>query len=941
MIDKLKPFFLQSLSQVKRLTQLIPKSKWLLLAWGGGLLGFFLLIWNLIGARPKDAWDFAPPHLVAMLEVVNWTETYPKVAQHSLKNTLAGTPYFSPFFGRMDALQSLCKQDPELAQFFKQQKLWASLHLSPQFGLEALYYIPYKKSKHEVILKKILVNINKNQNYTLETRTFKKYKLTEVKQKGSSEVFTFLIHQDFIIGSFAGVLIEDVIRQVESNQGRVQLSKQAIYRQYFDKKLDNGLYVYWNIKKIPELLAQISLPIWKKYLQPLDQWAETMWGQVKLSQDQVHQKGWAITKGDPTDYFINIFQKLNPGTAQLLKHIPEQTALAFHLSFDNSAQFIQNLRQYYQAEDKQFGKLQHDFEVKYKVSLQAFYQQIHREIAICFLNIDELADENTYPGKILLFNPASIPVALKWVQELAQNTQALNKTLAGKGGKYQGIEYWHIGIKDLPTILLGDLFLGFEQCYVAQVGQLIVLADSEANLKFYIDASKTEKMWHKVHPRWLKNLEPSANFSCFVATEPAWNYMLRQVSENWRAMFEQHESEIKFFEFSALQARNAQDRFLVDWHFSLSEQSLLNENTTGYKVLKSHTFLANLFSMPWAIKPLQDKKGLDWMVQDYGNALYLLDEKLNLLWQINTLAPIQTPPQTVDWMGNKQPHYAVLTQDRLWMLDRNGSVAKSFPWFMPEGGVLRTLNVLEGDEKKNYLLVSNAGGSVFMFDKNKNLMRGWSPKRLSSALAVTPQIFQFKDKSFILLAQEDGRITLCDREGITQTGFPLKLNAKITNPIYIKPNLRGDGFTLMVLTSVGEWIEINQVGEVQKITNLTNDRKPNTKFTLLTTSLNENHWAAMQQGAIFTLLDMSGNQLFSRKLKTAAECIVQRFDMQEGLSILCLSVKGENKTYFLDSKGKEIAPPIQSTRPVALQYSNKIVQVVRVYNQVLSSFQLN
>ena len=182
---------------------------------------------------------------------------------------------------------------------------------------------------------------------------------------------------------------------------------------------------------------------------------------------------------------------------------------------------------------------------------------------------------------------------------------------------------------------------------------------------------------------------------------------------------------------------------------------------------------APLATEPQLVLNHRTNKG-EILVQDEDNDLYLISTEGKVLWKKSLGSRIQGAISQVDLYRNGRLQLAFTTDNRFFILDRNGKEVAPFNMSYP-GGNLNPLAVFDYDNNRNYRFVISQGDAVYMYDRQGKIVRGFTYTKAESPVLPSPQHIRFGSKDFLVFRLENGELKILDRVGRTR----VKINEKI------------------------------------------------------------------------------------------------------------------------------------------------------------------
>lgn len=239
---------------------------------------------------------------------------------------------------------------------------------------------------------------------------------------------------------------------------------------------------------------------------------------------------------------------------------------------------------------------------------------------------------------------------------------------------------------------------------------------------------------------------------------------------------------------------------------------------------------AALISPPQTVKN-HVTKAHDIIVQDVNNTLYLISNSGNILWKKSLQGKILGEVKQIDMYKNGRLQLAFATENRVYVLDRNGKDVSPFPLKFNDA-ITQPLSVFDYDKNRNYRLLVTQGKNLIMYDAVGKSVKGFKYESNTEAIKTQPKHFRIGTKDYIVFGAGE-TLKILNRQG----GVRVNVKDKIRfsgNGLYLYKNKFTTSNTL------GQLVQVDTRGRV----NLTNLNLTD-KHSLVTTSktlvsLNEN-----------------------------------------------------------------------------------------------------
>lgn len=275
-------------------------------------------------------------------------------------------------------------------------------------------------------------------------------------------------------------------------------------------------------------------------------------------------------------------------------------------------------------------------------------------------------------------------------------------------------------------------------------------------------------------------------------------------------------------------------------------------------------------------------KGMDVVVQDINNTLYLISNSGKVLWQKELDSPIHGDIQQVDLYRNGRLQLAFATEKTFYILDRNGKEVKPFPISFQDP-ITQPLAVFDYEKNRNYRFLIVQDDTVFMYDKNAKPVTGFTFKKAESAIIQPPQHIRISNKDYIVISENNGRMNILSRTGKSRIDVKETIDFGET-PVFSTAN------SFLIYNVNGDKITIGTNGTlIENATNIGSDA------------------AIIKSGNTFVTLR-------ENELQINGTAVELPFGMYTSPSIATIKKKGyiavtnteTSEVYLFDDKGKKL-----------------------------------
>jgi len=155
-------------------------------------------------------------------------------------------------------------------------------------------------------------------------------------------------------------------------------------------------------------------------------------------------------------------------------------------------------------------------------------------------------------------------------------------------------------------------------------------------------------------------------------------------------------------------------------------------------------------------------RGMDILLQDVENNLYLISNQGRILWKKRLNGPILGDVAQLDIYKNGRLQLAFCTPSKLYVLDRNGKSVGGFPKNFKDP-ITQPLSVFDYDRNKNYRLLVTQGKELLMLSAKGKRVSGfkYAPGKTISS---QPKHFRIGRRDFIAFKTQN-EFTFLNRRG--------------------------------------------------------------------------------------------------------------------------------------------------------------------------------
>jgi hypothetical protein len=581
----------------------------------------------------------------------------------------------------------------------------------------------------------------------------------------------------------------------------------------------------------------------------------------KYSLEEIKMIG-ATRINDSINSKLSILRNISPSEIKTDKIIPNSFSSFFSFTISDSERFIFNFKNYLKADDLSTENI--NFE--------------------SFNLIDEISFVEDQEKFLIL--------------EIS-NTEQLENYF-----KLNDIE----NLKDIKKIDLGldikTLINSFDQktsfVYAALIDNALVITQSVSQIKKIIN-SKAIKDNLTSNSKYLNYKNQKSKKHSFF-----WVY------NNSNSM---DLNDYPFIGFSGVINENIA---LLDFDYSkLNQSKETNEIFTEFFL----TFENEINSDPiWLKNHINNQ--YDFAFQDSENYLYYYSNKGSQYWKKKIPKKIIGDIKQIDIYKNGRLQIIFRTEDRLYVLDRNGNEVKELSFEIDSGENNMPISIFDYEKNRNYRFLVTNDNIIEMFDSRGKKVSGFKPNTFESSIIKSPVHIRIDGKDFIIVQLENGDLKILDRRGRDRINIDEQIQFS-QNSIYSYMK------TFTTTDNQGYLVQIDLDGKLSKKNlNITSDNLIDIKNDNLV-YISEN---------ILSIKGININLPFGRYSKP-------KIFNESSRMLIGISDFSENNIYLYEDNGELIKGfPLKGNSIIDIRDSDKdgkIEVITRLDNYSIVSYELN
>ena len=581
----------------------------------------------------------------------------------------------------------------------------------------------------------------------------------------------------------------------------------------------------------------------------------------KYSLEEIKMIG-ATRINDSINSKLSILRNISPSEIKTDKIIPNSFSSFFSFTISDSERFIFNFKNYLKADDLSTENI--NFESFNLIDEISFVEDQEKFLILGISNTEQL--ENYF--------------------------------------KLNDID----NLKDIKKINLGldmeILINNFDQktsfVYAALIDNSLVITQSVSQIKKIINSKAIKD-----------NLSSNSKYLNYK-NQKSTKHSFFWVNNNSNSM---DSNDYPFIGFSGVINENIA---LLDFDYSkLNQSKETNDIFTEFFL----TFENEINSDPiWLKNHLNDQ--YDFTFQDSENHLYYYSNKGNQYWKKKIPKKIIGDIKQIDIYKNGRLQIIFRTEDRLYVLDRNGNEVKELSFEIDSGENNIPISIFDYEKNRNYRFLVTNDNIIEMFDSRGKKVSGFKPDTFESSIIKSPVHIRIDGKDFIIVQLENGELKILDRRGRDRINIDEQIQFS-ENSIYSYMK------TFTTTDNQGYLVQIDLDGKLSKKNlNITSDNLIDIKNDNLV-YISEN---------ILSIKGININLPFGRYSKP-------KIFNESSRMLIGISDFSENNIYLYEDNGELIKGfPLKGNSIIDIRDSDKdgkIEVITRLDNYSIVSYELN
>ena len=874
-------------------------------------------------ATAKGIRKIIPANAALLFSTTNLGASWDSLQQKPLWQAIEDLPGLQ----RMEAILSEAKE-LEILKQLEGKEVTISLHPTERYKFDWIVALPMK-SVEELSL---FTNWQKRLTQSglqVSKRNYRNAQLFQISLIKDEPPFTLLIEEGMLIGSFTPYLVEEVARRLAGEEGSKKLpTTKAV--PLASENIAGKLEVFW--PNLPELLGLFvkdteeinrmlpGLP----YASQLD---------MLLGEDGTLLTGFTERDGqqDSVDFLWALHQQ-KPQRMTLTRFVPQRAASLMFLGLNNAEKWHKQLQQFWQRQQNEQFKFWQASSTRYPV-LPEVIRVLDNEIGLA--TIPNTVETNT-ASRLLVASVKNGSRADSLLQILARKMAQEDNRDSAYQELYSGHLITQFHRFQLPEVLFGSAFWGFNESYYLMHDNYLIIGNSVQALRDMLADIEAEETWQRslTLNRYLSRLEAEFNYGLYVQTDRFLPFLVQQLSPEWKSFWSQHAA-LKQFDLLSAQLTATQNSFYTNVFVHYQDRPVQAFERIRLTEDKNFRLQQQLVSLVALEKPQQKL-----LIQTSDSTLAIIEGKnKSVLVQAKIKGIHLGELELIKAKNNQKDRYLLATDSLIYLLDDKLEAVSPFPVSLPEGVKIKELSLVDYSGDGFYrILAADASGGIYMYDMDGINLQGWNPFVSGSALVQAPKHARIRNKDIIYTFTQKGQAIVVNRRGEPYPGFPLTLKDDLLGPVIFAPGSDFSSSRFTTITANGWMVSFNLEGEILSRKQLYRP-DPRARFFVVPDQKQQSFLIAQQDRFNLRFLDSEGRDLFEKDYLGAEKLAVSFYYFSGNSGYVVVNDPDQEFAYIYSMDGVLFQnKPLNSSMLPILYSSNTTdsVNMVKAYDQNLT-----
>lgn len=670
-------------------------------------------------------------------------------------------------------IDSLMISNTKFKNLISDKSLIISTHIIGKNKIEFIHVLNLENERNTETANKFLQSIIP-KTAKVAHRTYNECTINRVKT--ASIDFTYTFASGFFIYSHSELLVEDAVRQLDSDK---TIDSDRGFKKVAQTAGQNVCAnIYLNYKMLPKLVSlstNKNLENAVTVLRDLAQWTEL---DVNIKKDELLLNGWTCT-GDSSAAYLNVLNEQSPVEFETTEILPDNTSNFILIGIDDKERFKNSYMKFLTAQgiSDEYKQELNQIKTEYQTDVESmFYSFLDDEIGVVYADINRGgAGQHIYSILKVRSRGLAREQLLKFIKHVAtkNNIDVNNYISKSSIDQDKQIIIYRLPYRNIIKTLFGRFFANCSSSYYTLYDNYLIFGDSQEALTDFVYNNELNRTLNNdpEYRGFFGSLAHESNFFYYSNMSRTVNLlpsflntgMMRKVDKNIYS----------FRRFQALAVQLIPDDDLTYTNIFLKYNPAVKSNNPTLwesRLDTAFNFKPFLFTNHYTFEK-------EIFVQDLSNKIYLMNRSGRILWKRRLSEKIISDIYEFDYYKNRKFQLLFNTRSEIHLVDRNKNYVKGYPIKLPARATAG-LTLLDFHENKNYTIyVPCEDLSVYAYNKDATPVRGWNPQKTEFPVYSPVQYFSsggidylvYADKLNVYIVNRKGKRAIKVKERFTKS----------------------------------------------------------------------------------------------------------------------------------------------------------------------------
>ncbi len=673
----------------------------------------------------------------------------------------------------LDSTDSLSSDYPDLAEWLDINPVYISLNVNEDNGYSFVLHMSLPSGTQTSDVNDAIIRFAvDSQETTSRIYRSMEIKTAFLKENDREHMFEWAITEGILIAAFPGSCLDMSLDALVEGTGIK--GSDSFRRLASTAVIDADAYLYFDFEDLPLLVSRIFSPEYCEISRFFESFTGMAGLDIHFREGTVMLNGFNLTNDDAKQY-LDLFVNFHGSTNSIERVIPSNTGFFIAIGMDDLLRFNSGYRDFikeYGGYEEYLEKLDHAGNIAGKGFVDFFGSCYDGQAALWFNQFNSNIDESVPFFAIRMNNEKAAIKELESVSEKLQGVDA--------DGIPGDIEIYKFPVVNTCEILFGRIFSGINTPYMTFWKEYALFGGSSEGLIYIIKNLETGNTLgadpyynrYSLHLTEGSNLHFFFNFSLLSRIFPGC------LNDPWSRLFDYNTKMPGEFKGAGIQISSLRNMIYQNTVFCYSLFSEPAENVEWQILLDTLIDFKPQFIV-------NHNTGMNEVfVQDLNNNIYLIDGTGNVLWRKQLSGPVLGEVCQIDYYGNGMLQMLFNTENKVYLLDRNGNYVDRYPFSLPSPAS-NGLSLFDYEGDGNYrIFVPCSDSNVYVFNKQGQKVSGWGFRGAEHPVHTNVQHFRTGGRDYIVFA-DYYNVYILDRRGNIRVNvpesFPLSRN---NNPVF-------------------------------------------------------------------------------------------------------------------------------------------------------------